>query len=269
MARSTKTINRIHEILDSAKEGDSASRYFDIFIVTLIILNVFALILETVKSIHELMPEFFYWFEFVSVIIFTIEYLLRIWSGVVVSGYRSPIKGRIKYMLKPMLIIDLLAILPFYLPFLEIDLRSIRAIRLFRIFRLAKLSRYSQALRLIKKILSNKKAELIVTTTILLLLLLFSSSLMYFAENKAQPNVFSSIPHSMWWAVATLTTVGYGDAYPVTALGKFLASIIAILGIGMFALPTGILGSAFVEEVQQKQREKEKTICPHCKKEID
>ena len=165
-------------------------------------------------------------------------------------------------------IFDLIAILPFYLPMIMlIDLRFVRVLRLFRLLRVFKLGRYSESLRTLANVLKRKKEELFITIFVVMILLIIASSLMYFIENEAQPEIFSSIPSAMWWGVATLTTVGYGDAYPVTPVGKLLGAVIALLGIGMFALPTGILGSGFVEEMQRK-REKRK-ICPNCGKEIE
>jgi voltage-gated potassium channel len=167
-----------------------------------------------------------------------------------------------------MALIDLIAILPFYLPMLlPIDLRFMRAIRLVRLLRVFKLSRYSNAFSTLYNVLRAKKEDLFITAFLVSVLLVVASSLMYFIENKGQPEVFSSIPASLWWGVATLSTVGYGDAYPVTVLGKFLGAIIALLGIGMFALPAGILGSGFVEEIQKKKASSK--ICPHCGKAIE
>jgi voltage-gated potassium channel len=165
-----------------------------------------------------------------------------------------------------MALIDLVAILPFYLPFARMDLRSMRVVRVMRIFRLAKLGRYSESLQTLQRVFKAKKEQLADTVFILLVLLVMASSLMYFAENHVQPDKFSSIPAAMWWAVSTLTTVGYGDVYPFTTAGKIIASVIAVLGIGMFALPTGILGAGFVEEREQRKRH---LRCPHCGKEFD
>jgi len=258
---------RFYEILEVAAPGDHASRGFDIFILSLIALNVLALVAETVESIHSQAPAFFAWFETVSVIIFTVEYLVRLWSCTASTAYAFPVRGRLRFAVTPLAVVDLLAVLPFYLPFMGIDLRFIRAVRLFRLFRLAKLGRYSTALRTLGRVAVAKRPELVITVFILGLLLLLASAGMYFIEHDAQPEAFSSIPATMWWAVATLTTVGYGDVYPVTALGKALAAAIAILGIGMFALPTGILGAAFVEQIHGP-RAKSRT-CPHCGKQID
>jgi len=261
---------RLYEVLEVAEQGDTLSRVFDIFIISLIALNVLALILGTIPSLASF-ERLFRMFEFVSVIIFSIEYLLRLWSCTEDEKYEAPVKGRFRFARQWMIIIDLLAILPFYLALAApvvraLDLRMLRAVRMMRIFRLFKLGRYSQAMKTMGRVLRNKKEELGITISIVLLLLIIASSLMYFVENPVQPEVFSSIPAAMWWGVETLTTVGYGDVIPQTALGKALGMVIAILGIGMFALPAGILGSGFFEEVQRKRREPE--VCPHCGKEI-
>jgi voltage-gated potassium channel len=169
-------------------------------------------------------------------------------------------------MVTPLALVDLLSVLPFYLPFVGVDLRSLRAVRLFRVFRIVKLGRYSKALNLLGRVLVSRKAELVMTIFALLVLMVLASSLMYFAEHDAQPESFSSIPAAMWWAVATLSTVGYGDIYPVTFAGKLLAAVVAVLGIGMFALPAGLLGSAFVEEIQRTPTGPQR--CPHCGEEL-
>ena len=260
---------RVYEIVEVAASGDRASRIFDISILGLIALNVLALILETVAPIYNTAPQFFKWFEIVSVVIFSLEYILRIWSCVGGAQYRSPITGRLRYAATPMLLIDLIAVLPFYLPWVGVDLRFVRSIRMFRLFRVAKVARYSNAIKTIGRVIRAKRAELMITLFVLILVLILASSMMYFAEHEAQPETFSSIPAAMWWAVATLTTVGYGDVYPVTVMGKIVACVIAITGIGMFALPTGILGAAFVEEVQKKKDKTETTICPHCGEEVE
>jgi len=166
-----------------------------------------------------------------------------------------------------MAVVDLLAILPFYLPFLGFDLRVIRVMRLLRILRVAKVGRYYSSLGLIRAVFRDKKEELVLTSFLMAMLLIISASVMYYCENAEQPEAFSSIPASIWWAVATLTTVGYGDIYPVTTVGKACASVIAVLGIGMFALPTGILGAGFVEQIQKKRRPPRK--CPHCGGELE
>ena len=258
---------RANQILDKASEGDRTSRLIDSFIMALIVLNVVMVILETVQDLAVRYASFFEGFELFSVIIFTSEYLLRLWACTSDERFQGSISGRIRYATTPMAIVDLLAILPFYLPmFFAVDLRILRAMRLFRLLRLFKLGRYSAALQTLGNVLSDRRGELYVTMFVLVIMLVIASSLMYFVEHEAQPEAFSSIPSSMWWGMVTLTTVGYGDAYPVTSAGKFLGALIALMGIGMFALPAGILGSGFAEEIQ---KQKEGTVCPHCGKTID
>lgn len=259
---------RIYEILEVALPGDKPSRIFDIFIVVLIFLNVLAVILETVESLSVQFVQFFKIFEIFSVVVFTLEYLLRVWSCSENQKYKKPLLGRIRFIITPLALIDLFAVLPFYLPMLiPFDLRFIRAVRLIRLFRLFKIGRYSESVKLFGKVLKGKKEELFIIVFVIFILLTISSSLLYYVEYEAQPEVFSSIPAAMWWGVITLTTVGYGDMCPITPLGKFFGAIISLLGIGMFALPAGILSAGFIEEIR-KRKESVKT-CPHCGKEID
>ncbi len=260
-----RTRARVSAILRAPQEGDGLSRAFDVFILSLITLNVVALILESVTSIRQSYATWFHYIEVASVGIFTVEYLLRLWSAVERPEFKRAITGRLRWARTPFAVIDLLAILPFYLPLLGVDLRIVRIVRLLRVFRVAKLARYSNALRAIGIVLRDKREELMIVVTACVLLLLLSSTLVYFAENEQQPEAFSSIPASMWWGVCTLTTVGYGDMFPVTPFGKVLASFIALLGIGLFALPAGILGAGFVESVSRKESA---GCCPHCGKEI-
>ena len=256
---------RTWEIVEKARHSDTISLVFDITILTLIFLNVVSAIIDSVQSIQERWGTFLHIFETISMMIFTLEYIARLWSCTIETQFNSPIRGRIRFVFRIMSIIDLLAILPFYLPFFKVDLRSLRILRLLRILRIAKIGRYYTSLNLIKRVLQSKREELVLITTLMGFLLVVSSSILYYCENAVQPNVFSSIPATMWWSVATLTTVGYGDMYPITLMGKFCASVIAILGIGMFALPTGILGAGFVEAIQKK---KGLQVCPHCGEEI-
>ncbi|MFC7202834.1 ion transporter [Haloferax namakaokahaiae] len=251
---------RTHRLLEVG--GDTREELiFDWGIMALIAANVVAVILSTVDALYLQYQALFQLFELVSVSIFTLEYLGRIWAVTVNEGYSGPVTGRIRYALKPMLIIDLLAILPFYVGFFFVDLRFLRALRLFRFFRLLKLARYSQSIRSFKRVLQDKREDLVVSISATLILLVLAASMMYFFERTAQPDVFSSIPAAFWWAVVTLTTVGYGDVYPVTFGGRLFAAIVAFLGIGLFALPASILSSGFVE---QSSTADSPTYCPHC-----
>lgn len=256
MARKTK--QKILRTLDKGEESDQLSRGFDIFIMALILLNVMAVIIGTVESIYEPYEIYFRYFEVFSVVVFSIEYLIRLWACTVLEKYKHPVWGRLKYMVSIEAIIDLLAILPFYLPFLlgSADGRMIRVFRLLRLFRLFKLGRYSLALTLVTNVIKKRKEELMVTLTLLLILLIFASTLMYYIENQPGREGFESIPQTMWWGVATLTTVGYGDVYPITPLGKVLGAIIAILGVGLFALPAGIIAAGFESELSTRKKKK-------------
>ncbi|MBL4633722.1 MAG: ion transporter [Kofleriaceae bacterium] len=245
---------------------DPITKIVNLGLMLLIAANGIALILETVAGIYTTAPKAFSYFETISIAIFSAEYILRLWSCTELTRYTGAVKGRLRFSLSPMALVDLLAIAPFYLPFLGIDLRSARLLRLFRVFRMFKLARYSNTLKLFARIAISKKEELITVLVFFGIMLVVSSTLVYYVETNAQPETFSSIPATMWWAIATLTTVGYGDMYPVTELGKILGSFIAVLGIGLAALPAGILGSAFIEEVQNKQ---EQTRCPHCQEKLD
>lgn len=257
---------RIHEILEPGVESDRVGRVFDVFIMTVIAVSVLSVALETVASIAARWGDALRFFEVFSIAVFTIEYLLRLWSVTVNPRFSRPLSGRVRWMLTPMAVIDLLAILPFYLNLGRVDLRFLRALRLFRLFRVLKLARYSQSLALLGRVSRAKKEELVVTLTAMLFLLFLASSLVYYVENESQPEVFSSIPASLWWGVVTLTTVGYGDIYPVTVAGRVLGAAIAILSIGLFALPAGILASGFAEEMRRGREEVSR--CPHCEGEI-
>ncbi len=255
------------EFLEASRAGDKAGRTFNIFMLSLIFLNVLAAIIGTVDSVYRQWGVFLDWFELLSVAVFTVEYIVRMWACTASEKYAGPIVGRIRFALRPMTLVDLASILPFYLPFVSMDARFLRMLRLLRIIRIVKIGHYYSSLQVIADVLRDKKEELILTTFMMLMLLLFSGSVMYYCEHDAQPEVFPDIPTTLWWAVITLTTVGYGDIYPVTPIGKMMGSIIAILGIGMFALPTGILGAGFVERIQKAK--KGLSCCPHCGKRLD
>lgn len=245
---------KTYSLLQPSKQK-GVSYYIDLFIVILILLSVIDIILESEIAIREKFGSYFQAFEMFSVVIFTIEYFLRLWVCVEDPRYNG-VSGRIKYMFSAIAVIDLMAILPFYLPFIGVDLRMLRALRLFRIFRLFKMARYTSAFDLIRKVIRSKREELVITMIFILISLVVISTLMYYFEREAQPDKFSSITKSLWWGVVTLTTVGYGDVYPITIGGKILNGIVTLLGIGLIALPSGILASGYTEEVIRRKAEK-------------
>lgn len=255
-------------MLDPGDGGTKADKIVNSFLVGLILVNTILVILETVESIYGEYRLLFNGVEIVSVVIFSVEYVLRVWICTEVEKYRHPFFGRMKYILSAGALIDLLAVLPFYLPlFISLDLRFIRVLRLFRFFRFFKLGRYLNASKVIRNVFKSKKEELVLSFIITMFLIIIASTVMYYAEHDAQPDKFTSIPETMWWSVATLTTVGYGDEYPITGVGKFLTACISILGIGMFALPAGILASGFSAEV--KKFKTGSHCCPHCGESLD
>jgi len=270
---------RIHRLLDGDQLDDPAGSRVRKFLTALILLNVLAVVLETVPWIFDAVPWLFQGLEVVSVGIFSIEFLLRLWIAPERPQFQSPGLGRARWLLTPAALIDLLAVLPSWLPWLGFDLRSVRLLRLVRILRVAKLGRYSVAVHTLQNVLRNKAADLLSLLFMLLVMLVVSSTVMYHFEHDAQPNSFSSIPATMWWGIVTLTTIGYGDMSPVTGAGRAFGGVVAILGIAMFALPAGLLGAAFVEElgrareVLRGQHNRAQGghggTCPHCGKSTD
>lgn len=233
---------------------DSAfNRAVNYFIIGLIVLNILATVIDSMPEVHDAYGGALYVFELFSVLVFTLEYILRVWSSVESSEVQegSAFSIRLRHMMKPIAIIDALAILPFYLGmFFTLDLRFMRFFRLLRIF---KLTRYSRSLNILLTVLRNESQSFGMTLSILLTILLLSAGGIYVFEKDVQPENFGSIPHSLWWAISTLTTVGYGDVTPVTTGGKLFGALVMIVGIGMVALPTGILSSAFSEEIRYRR----------------
>ncbi|MCG8411370.1 MAG: ion transporter [Bacteroidales bacterium] len=258
---------KIYGLIEKGSHGSKLNLRFDYVVMILIVLNIIAMILETIPNINDPLDHFFRIFEIASIIFFSIEYILRIYVSNLTHPSSNRIKSALKFIFSAYGLIDLFAIAPFYLPFIiKIDLRFIRILRIFRFMRILKINRYSNSINIIWTVIKEKKSELAITGFITILVLLTSSFLMYYIEGKAQPNKFPNIISSLWWAVATLTTVGYGDVYPVTGLGKFISALIAICGIGLVALPTGIISSGFMKKINKPNTSTNK--CPHCGKEI-
>ncbi|MGM0365891.1 MAG: ion transporter [Actinomycetota bacterium] len=252
--------------MEKSDPGDTAEKTVDLFLIILITLNVFAIVLQSVISLSVRYYNVFRIFEIISVSIFTAEYMLRLWACNINEDYKGAVLGRLKFGLSPLSVIDFFAILPFYLPLvIGVDLRFLRLLRLFRLFRVFKFSRYFEAMNIIMRVFKKKRGELILTLFTVFLLLIIVSGLMFQIESRAQPENFSSIPSAMWWGISAVTPVDFG-LRPVTLWGKILSAIVAFLGVGLFALPAGIISSGLSEDLRSK---KKKVKCPDCGKEID
>ena len=249
---------RIWEILEKGNSNDKVSFYTDIFLITLIIFNIVAVLLETVESIYSRYALEFLIFERFSTVIFLVEYILRIWVCVEEKVKNNKLITRLKYASTWPAIIDLLAVLSGLLPMIfEVDLRILRALRMLR---LLKFSRYFKVMNLLLGVLKEEKQSFLAAMFLLTIAMLIASTGIYLFEKDAQPDKFSSIPEAMWWAIATLTTIGYGDVTPVTGMGKFFGAIIAIIGIGVVALPSGILASGFTDQLKRRQAQYENEL---------
>ena len=253
MQNKTSLRRQTFEIVEIGTGGHSAGKSFDIFMVVLILLNVIAVAIETVEPIRDQYYTEFFYFEIFSLFIFILEYLMRVWSCV---EYRAaPERAgknefRMRFLFSPLMVIDFIAIAPTILfSFFGLDLRFLRVFRFLRLF---KLMRYSPALSSLGRVIYAERRALIATMIIMLGLALFSSSVMYYLEREVQPEVFGNIPSAMWWAFATLTTVGYGDVVPFTTWGKIFGACIMILGVGVYALPVGIIASGFANEIHRR-----------------
>ena len=255
-SRCQRARRRTADILFSRRKEDAWTRCFDIGLILLVSLNVMAVILESVAAISDRWGSWFHAFEIFSVGVFSMEYALRVWSAVDEpwqDQYRHPAIGRLRFMRTWMALVDLLAILPFYLGLLiPVDLRFLRVLRLLRIF---KLTRYSGSMNLLFQVLRQEGRTIGAAMFVLLMLLVIASSLAFIVEGDAHPgsDAFSSIPATMYWTIITMTTVGYGDIVPVTAAGKVLTAVIAVISVGMVALPAGILASGFSAALQRSR----------------
>jgi voltage-gated potassium channel len=243
----------VYAVLEEGQLDSLLSRIIEALLIALIVANVAAVALETVPSINGQYRAYFLAFEHFSVGAYTLEYLLRVWSSIEDPriAARGPLRGRVAFALRPLMIVDLLAFAPSYLGFLfAVDLR---VLRIFRLFRLVKLARYSPALPALLGVLYRERSSLFASLILTLSVMCVSGELMHLAEGGAQPHVFGNMPDSMYWAITTLTTVGYGDKVPITALGKLIAGVTMVTGLLLFALPIGIIANGFVNGLNRRQ----------------
>jgi len=253
LKRLARVKHRLHELLEISDPHDNATKIFNLILFGFIILNVLAVIVETTpqsQHMHQWLRDF----ETLSMWIFTLEYLTRIWTCNENPHYANAVTGRLHFTLTPLSLVDLLTILPFWLHMAGINVSMLRIMRFFRLLKFARLVRYSKAYVFITNSLYSRKDEFLVSFFLMLVTLLMASSLMYFAEHDAQPNVFSSIPAAFWWGVVTFTSVGYGDVYPITVMGKVIGGLFAIVGISVFALPTAILTAGMMEQIHDERK---------------
>lgn len=245
---------RVYEILGQAQGGDRVSRFVDRFLTILIVSNVLAVSLESVESIGSAFRLEFAVFEIFSVIIFGSEYILRLWSAAAKedSAYKSSFGKRIEYILSFNGLVDLAAILPSLIS-MFIGSSDLRWIRVVRLLRLLKMSNYSTALEDLGSAIYEERRSFLAALYLFTLALFIASALMYVLEHQAQPKAFASIPESMWWALITLTTVGYGDVSPITPLGKMVGALTALIGVCTVALLTGIIASAFTSQIEKRK----------------
>lgn len=265
-------MNQIRKTLEGNSNGEiegGIARTFQVFMTLLISANVLFMIIETEQEVSAQYGSFFEAFEIASIVIFITEYAARLITCKTNPHYKEKRFSVFRFALSPLMLIDLIAIMPFFLPFV-IDLRFVRVVRLLRMFRLFKMTKYSESLTVLAYVLRKKSRDMLSAFVILFIVLIMSSSMMYLVERDAQPEIFSSIPESMWWGLITLTTIGYGDTYPVTPAGKIIASGVALIGIAVYAIPAGIMASAFAEAHKNNSDRSNDSVsstkgrCPHC-----
>ena len=266
-----KIKNYIFNIIRDDDKNDLKSNIFDLIIIFLVVLNVLIIFFDTFENIHKYIEPYYKIIDTVSIIVFSIEYFLRVWTASLMYPNLTAFKARIKYITSAKSIIDFIALFSFYLPlFTYQNLKFIRIIRLFRILSLLKINRYSHALEDLGNVIKRKSMQLLSSIFIVGVLIIFSALLMYHIENDAQPGSFDNAYSSLWWTIATITSVGYGDIYPVTIFGKLLGIFISLLSLALVAIPTGIISTGFNElsrEEKSKLRE-ERNYCPYCGKKI-
>ena len=240
---------RIFDIIQIGNKGELASRLFDYLIVCAIFINILVAFLDTFEQL-SMCFTLFTCLEAVTIILFIIEYILRVWTADLLYPDKSPGRARLKFMFSFDGIVDLLTILPFFFLSGFIVFRMLRVVRIMRLFRI---NAQYDSFNVITTVLIEKKNQIVSSVFIIIILMLASSLGMYSAEHEAQPDVFANAFSGIWWSVSTLLTVGYGDIYPITVVGKIMAILSAFLGVGVVAVPTGIISAGFVEQYTKKQ----------------
>jgi voltage-gated potassium channel len=256
----------LFHVLHKPSPAKAHVRYINYMLAGLIVINCMAVALETDAALFARYHAVFKLLDHISGVIFVIEYLLRVWSCVEQEGFSHPLWGRLRYVGRPLAMLDLIVLLSFLSPF---DTRFLRIFRIGRLLRILHLGDYERSLRAVTHAIGKRRAMLVVSVILMLIAIYFAASLLYLLEHQAQPDKFDSIPDTLWWAVTTLTTIGYGDIYPITPWGKLVASVLSILGIGVFALPTAILTAAILDGSHAVHPGSTHHKCPHCGKKLE
>jgi voltage-gated potassium channel len=260
---------KVFEVIRPAERMRTPGKVFALLFMGLIVLSVvmaFVVTFDPPPSVLAVIRKL----QTATFLIFSVEYLLRLWTADYFFPRLSPWKARYKYAGSPLLVIDLLAISPFYLPFLPVNLLCLRAIRLLRLLHVFRMNSYTDAITAVNDVFKRKARQLAAAFFMVSILMVIASILIYDAEHGAQPEKFRNAFSGVWWAVTTLTTVGYGDIYPVTAMGKVIATVIAFLGIGIVAIPAGILSAGFIERFNKADSDNDDEVkyCPNCGKKL-
>ena len=253
--------DQVHDVLEHPDPGNPICRVIDAALIGLIFLNVVAMMLESEPTFTGWQQPLRY-LAVLAVLAFTLEYALRIWSAPADPRYRAPIRGRLRFATGFFPLIDLLSIAPYLVAW---SIGEPGAAGLVRVVWLAKLGRHSRSLRLLGSVFRAQRRELLATGFVLMVLLAVASCAMFLVEHHAQPDVFRSIPATLWWSIVTITTVGYGDVVPVTTGGKIVGASVAALGVLAIAIPTSILGSGFHAALRSRTAP---MYCPHCGQEV-
>ncbi|MCL1832177.1 MAG: potassium channel family protein [Oscillospiraceae bacterium] len=266
---------RTFRIIQPHTKNDIPSAIYDWFIFVLVVVDMITTILATVSSFSRFETAFIV-IEIITVIVFAIEYILRFWTADLFRRKENPLKARLKYAFSFIMIVDLMAIAPFFLQFVfPVNIHILRTFRLLRIFRLLRVRKYVKTLSQFHDILKQKASQLFFSMIILFVLMLVASTLMYTAENEAQPEVFDNAMSGLWWAIITMTTIGYGDIYPITAGGKVIGALFSLLSVAIIAVPTGIISAGFIEsnylhkKIASNTNKKSKPFCPYCGENLD
>ena len=245
---------KIHALVYDSAYGGRLKDFFNVFINVWVLISVLAVVMETVASVSYLISIEFVILDTIAVAIFSVEYMMRIYSAVEEPGHRNPLTGRIKQFTNPSTLIDFLAILPFFLEVLLHHVLDLRFLRIFRLARLLKLTRGSDATGTLFKVIKREWPVMSAAAFVMILLIVLTASLGYLVEHAAQPEKFENIPTAIYWAVITLASVGYGDISPITPIGRAITVVMSLVGIGIFAIPAGLLASAFSDQLH-KERE--------------